>query len=87
MAKKKKRKGWTQSRQQRLNHEKAIQLIKEKDLSIVELKERSGLSKPTLRAIVNGRQKYVWMDTIQKLAKALNVRVAELMMTDADTEE
>jgi len=79
MAKKKKRTGRTQNRQQRLNHEKAIQLIKQKDLSIVELKERSGLSKPTLRAIVNGKQKYVWMDTIQKLAKALGVRAAELM--------
>lgn len=76
--KKKKRKR-TQDRRQNLDHEKAIRLAREKDLSILELHERSGLSKPTIRAILNGKQKYVWTDTVEKLAKGLNVRAAELM--------
>ena len=53
------------------------ELCKEQQKTINELAERIGVAQPTLSRIINGKQTPA-LDTLEKIADALGVEVAEL---------
>lgn len=52
-------------------------LLAERNLKITNASNATGLSRTTLTAIAQGRQTMVKFETIEKLAKYLNVESAE----------
>jgi transcriptional regulator with XRE-family HTH domain len=55
--------------------EKINELRKQKKLSLDELSEKSGISKSTLSKITSGQTKNPNLETVQAIARALNVPV------------
>ena len=59
---------------------KIKELAKNNNLSLLDLSAKVGISKTSLSQIVTGKQKPS-LDTLEKIASALNVSVSELFAT------
>lgn len=67
-----------------LNYVVAMQLIHDADITDGQLQRQSGLSRPTIQAIRQGKRKKVWYETVEKLARGLGVPVGMLMIPKED---
>lgn len=61
-------------------------LIESRGKSMGEVSERAGLSRTAIRDIMNGRAKSPGIDTLQAIAKALNVSLPELFVEPTSQE-
>lgn len=57
------------------------------ELSIKDLSERSGVSSSTISQIENGKRKSLRSESLEKIAKALNINVNELLSIDEGSYE
>lgn len=60
------------------------ELCKERGITLNELASRVGISQPSISGIATGKQKPSF-DTLEKLAVALGVEVAELFAPQSDS--
>lgn len=58
---------------------KLKEILNDKGLTITELHERTGISKNTLSLMVNEKSKGIQYDTLDKILKATNVGVSDLL--------
>lgn len=55
------------------------ELLKERGMSASELMRRSGLSWTTIQPIAAGEPRNVGLDTLEKIARVLGVKVSDLL--------
>ena len=66
----------------RMDPEKLKRIMKEKNLSIYRLSKLTGLRDAGLGRIVNGKSRYILLDTAARIAMALDVGVDELLLDE-----
>lgn len=54
-------------------------MLEEQSVTIGELSRRTGIARPAISAMLNGERE-IQTDTIQKIADAMGVKVAELVL-------
>ncbi|MFC8734459.1 helix-turn-helix domain-containing protein [Luteimicrobium sp. NPDC057192] len=62
-------------------------LLAERDMTLVELSERVGLSVVNLSVLKNGRARAIRFSTLTAICDALGCAVAELLEVEAATED
>lgn len=66
----------------KMDTNKLKRLMKEKNISIYRLSKLTGLRDAGLGRIVNGKSRYILLDTAARIALALDVSVDELLEED-----
>lgn len=62
-----------------INITKSMKMLKEKNFSIAEISEKTGISKSTLHDLENGTTSNPRIETIDKICKGLNISVDEFL--------
>lgn len=65
-----------------MDPEKLKRIMKEKNVSIYRLSKLTGLRDAGLGRIVNGKSRYILLDTAARIAMALDVGVDELLLDE-----
>lgn len=65
-----------------MDPEKLKRIMKEKNVSIYRLSKLTGLRDAGLGRIVNGKSRYILLDTAARIALALDVSVDELLLDE-----
>jgi len=65
-----------------MDPEKLKKIMKEKNVSIYRLSKLTGLRDAGLGRIVNGKSRYILLDTAARIAMALDVGVDELLLDE-----
>lgn len=61
------------------------EVLENKGITITELHERTGISKNTISLMVNGKNKGIQFDTLNRILKATNVKLTDLLEEVTDT--
>lgn len=65
-----------------MDPEKLKRIMKEKNVSVYRLSKLTGLRDAGLGRIVNGKSRYILLDTAARIAMALDVGVDELLLDE-----
>lgn len=59
--------------------------LKEKDITISELSEKTGISRNSLGLLINGKSRGIQFDTLEKIARIIDIRIEDLFLMSFDT--
>ncbi|OEK55459.1 hypothetical protein ASS95_01495 [Staphylococcus equorum] len=58
--------------------------LKEKDITISELSEKTGISRNSLGLLINGKSRGIQFDTLEKIARVIDIKIEDLFLMSFD---